>query len=247
MLDSMTALGFPDRQWVCVVCGYNMIGDRPDVCPFCGARHYQFVDWEACEKGWRVTSQPVAEGVSRLQSVPRLGIEHAAWRIETGDGPVWIDCPSAFNRTLEAAGHIYFSHCDFMGASNQYRALWQAKVHIHAAEMESPLAAPFPVDDAFDGDFTAHGIAAFHIGGHTPGWTAYAWGGVLFACDYAFPPGKAMALNPYGDRRATVAGARRLLEVARGLRPRLVAGYNYACDGGRWIADFEGALARAAA
>ena len=38
----------------------------------------------------------------------------------------------------------------------------------------------------------------------------------------------------------------RLLEVARALRPRLVAGWNYVCEGGAWVARFGGALARAA-
>ena len=244
----MTALGedFPARQWVCVVCGYNMIGTMPEVCPFCGVRHDHFVDWEACERDWRVEAQPVADGIARLQSVPRLGIEHAAYRIETDTGAVWIDCPSAFNRTLEPVEHIYFTHLDFMGASNQYRALWQAQVHIHAADTADPLAASFPVDDAFTGDFAAHGIEAFHIGGHTPGWTAYRRGDVLFACDYAFPPDDTMTLNPYGEREATVAGARRLLDIARELRPRLVAGYNYVCDGSAWTARFERALAQAA-
>jgi len=32
--------------------------------------------------------------------VPKLGYEHAAYRIETGEGTVWIDSPSAFNRQL---------------------------------------------------------------------------------------------------------------------------------------------------
>ncbi len=38
----------------------------------------------------------------------------------------------------------------------------------------------------------------------------------------------------------------RLLEVARELRPRLVAGWNYVCEGDAWTARFERALARAA-
>ena len=68
----------------------------------------------------------------------------------------------------------------------------------------------------------------------------------LFACDYAFSTDDDMKLNPYGEREATVAGGRRLLEIARELRPRLVAGWNYVCEGGAWTARFERALARAA-
>lgn len=47
-----------------------------------------------------------------------LGLEHAADRVETEDGAVWIDCLSAFNRDLEPVKAIYFTHEDFLGASN---------------------------------------------------------------------------------------------------------------------------------
>jgi len=236
----------PIRQWVCIPCGYNMIGEMPDVCPFCGARHDKFVSWDVAEETYKVTPREVAPGVTQLQSVPRLGIEHAAYRIETEDGGVWIDCPSAFNRDLEPVGHIYFTHKDFMGASNQYRALWDAKVHIHEAEMENPLAKPFPVDDMFTGDFTAHGIEAFHIGGHTEGWTAFLWGDVLFACDFAFPPDERMRLNPFGKPDDIATKGHRLLDIARERRPKVVAGYNYVTDGDVWLGHFEGALKKAA-
>ncbi|MBT5433082.1 MAG: MBL fold metallo-hydrolase [Alphaproteobacteria bacterium] len=237
---------FPLQQWVCLPCGYNMIGKMPDVCPFCGARHDKFVSWEAGEETYRVGSTPVAEGITQLKSSPRLGLEHACYRIETADGPVWIDCPSAFNRTLEPVSDIFFTHKDFMGASNQYRAQWDAKVHIHQAETLSPLAAAFSVDDAFTGDFTSHGIEAFQIGGHTSGFTVYFYSNVLFACDFAFPPNKAMRLNPFSDKTEIAAGGDRLLQLARERRPRLVTGYNFVVDGDDWLGFFEGALKRAA-
>ena len=223
-----------------------MIGDMPEVCPFCGARHDEFASWEVAEETYRVAATPVADGVVQLRSRPRLGLEHACYRVETDEGAVWIDCPSAFNRTLDPVDRIFFTHKDFMGASNQYRALWGAEVRMHEAETRNPLAAMFPVDDAFTGDFESRGVEAFHIGGHTEGFTVYLRGDVLFACDYAFPPNGAMRLNPYGDRTAIVAKGRRLLEIARERAPRLVAGYNYVADGVEWLAFFEGALARAA-
>jgi hydroxyacylglutathione hydrolase len=34
------------KQWVCTTCGYNMMGEMPDVCPFCGATHDKFVTWD---------------------------------------------------------------------------------------------------------------------------------------------------------------------------------------------------------
>ena len=41
-------------QLVCVPCGYNMIGEMPEVCPFCGARHDRFVSWDVSEETYRV-------------------------------------------------------------------------------------------------------------------------------------------------------------------------------------------------
>src|SRR5690554_6156420 len=107
---------FPARQWVCTACGYNMIGEAPDACPFCGAWHDKFVTWEEGEAVYRVTAKPVTDQVTQLLSVPRLGLEHAAYRIETASGVVWIDSPSAFNRDLDPVTDIYFTHKDFLGA-----------------------------------------------------------------------------------------------------------------------------------
>lgn len=237
-------VNFPRKQWVCTTCGYNMIGEMPDICPFCGARHDKFVTWEEGEATYRVTAKEVTDGVVQLVSVPRLGLEHAAYRVESGAGAVWIDSPSAFNRDLDAVSDIYFTHKDFLGASNQYRALWRARVHLHEADASHPLVAAFPVDDPFGGDFRNNGIEAFHIGGHSPGWTAYLFRDVLFACDYAFPPGKRMRLNPFGPEAATYARGARLLALAMDHKPALVCGYNYVEDGSRWCRDFENALKR---
>ena len=233
-----------EKQWVCVTCGYNMIGEMRDVCPFCGARHDKFVAWDEAERIYRVTPTPVTGRVTQLMSVPRLGIEHAAYRVETDAGTVWIDCPSAFNRDLDPVTAIYFTHKDFMGACNQYREAWDAKVHIHAADADHPLARPFPVDGRLAGDFEADGLEGFHIGGHTPGFTVYVFGAVLFACDYAFPPGPGMRLNPYGDKAETRARGHRLraLMDARATTLTTVCGYNYVAEFGDWRRDFERAL-----
>ncbi len=237
---------FPIRQWVCVPCGYNMIGEMPDVCPFCGERHDTFVSWELAEETYRVASRPIVEGVTQLRSEPRLGYEHAAYRVETAEGAVWIDCPSAFNRTLEPVDDIFFTHKDFMGASNQYRTQWGARIHIHEAETRSPLATQFTVDDAFTGDFTYRDIEAFHIGGHTEGFTVYFHGDVLFACDYAFPGNRAMRLNPYSDKAEMAAKGGRLLDLVHERKPSVVTGFNYAVDGADWTGWFETAMKRAA-
>ncbi|MFQ6024513.1 MAG: rubredoxin-like domain-containing protein [Acidiferrobacterales bacterium] len=227
------------KQWVCPVCGYNMIGAMPDVCPFCGAHHETFVTWEDAERTYRVTPRPVNEYVTQLMSVPRLGLEHAAYRIETGDGAVWIDCPSAFNRDLDPIRAIYFTHKDFMGASNQYRELWDVKVCLHALDAEHPLAKQFPVDHRFTRDFVEQGVEAYHVGGHTPGFTMYIYGEVLFACDYAFPPGPNMRLNPYSPANEIRSRASRVLEIVSDRSLRMVCGYNYVVDFEGWYSDFK--------
>ena len=227
------------KQWVCVVCGYNMIGEMPDVCPFCGARHDRFVTWEEAAQTYTITSQSVNANVTQLMSVPRLGIEHAAYRIETEEGAVWIDCPSAFNRTLEPVRAIYFTHKDFMGASNQYREYWGAKVNINALDAAHPLAKPFPIDHEFSGDFTEYGIEAFHIGGHTPGFTMYVYRDVLFVCDYAFPPGPKMRLNPFSPEDEIRARASRVVELISERPLKTVCGYNYVAEFDGWRTDFK--------
>lgn len=233
-----------EKQWVCTVCGYNMIGVMPEVCPFCGARHEHFVDWETAERTYRVTATPVNDYVTQLLSVPRLGLEHAAYRVQTEQGAVWIDCPSAFNRDLDPVVAIFFTHKDFMGASNQYRQLWRAEVYLHALDAANKLVESFPIDHAFTGDFNAYGIEAFHIGGHSPGWTLYIYRDVLFACDYAFPPGAAMRLNPHDPQEETRQRGKRILQVVSDRQLAAVCGYNYVIPFKQWLADFECALLR---
>ncbi|MDJ0716438.1 MAG: hypothetical protein QNJ54_19875 [Prochloraceae cyanobacterium] len=227
------------KQWVCTVCGYNTIDDLPDVCPFCGVDRDKFLTWEQAEQTYRVTPHQVNERVTQLISVPRLGLEHAAYRVETDEGSVWIDCPSAFNRNLESVQAIYFTHLHFMGASNQYRELWNAKVYLHAFDAKHPLVKKFPVDRKFTGDFAERGIEAYHIGGHTPGFTIYLFEEVLFVCDYAFPPGSKMRFNPFGPKEETRDRASRILEAIAGRSLKTVCGYNYIADFESWSEDFK--------
>ena len=232
------------QQSVCTVCGYNMMGEIPEVCPFCGVSHEKFVTWDEAERTYRVTPHPVTDSVTQLISVPRLGMEHAAYRVETEDGAVWIDCPSAFNRDLDPVSAIYFTHKDFLGASNQYRALWDAKVYLHADDAKHPLAQQFPVDKKMEGDFSEHGIEAFHIGGHTPGFTIYIYDKVLFICDYVFPPGPRMRFNPFGQQAETLKRASRILDVISGRSLEVVCGYNFTTEFASWYEDFKRLLAQ---
>ena len=227
------------NQWVCITCGYNMIGDAPEVCPFCGATHDKFVSWEEGEETYRVTPQRVSDRVEQLLSVPQLGLEHAAYRVTTSAGAVWIDCPSAFNRDLQPVGSIYFTHQDFLGACNQYRALWDARVHLHALEAARLLAQGFPVDHEFTTDFVDGDVHAYHVGGHSPGFTMYVVDDVLFACDYAFPPGPKMRFNPFSDQAEIRKRADRVVEIAQDKPLRTVCGFNYVANFDSWFEDFR--------
>lgn len=226
-------------QWVCLQCGYNMIGEMPCICPFCGAKHDRFMAWDNAEKTFRVTTRVVNDVVDQLVSVPKLGLEHAAYRIETKAGAVWIDSPSAFNRELASVKAILFTHHHFMGASNQYRRLWNAEVWLHNLDAKHRLAALFDIDQRFDYDFVAYGVEAYHIGGHTPGFTIYIYQDVLFICDYVFLTDVGMRFNPYGPKQETLKHARRIYEIVNSKALKTVCGYNYVANFTDWRVGFE--------
>jgi hydroxyacylglutathione hydrolase len=225
-------------QWICTVCGYNMIAQMPDVCPFCGASHNRFISGEEGERTYKVTPKRVNDYVTQLLSVPRLGFEHAAYRLQTEDGAVWVDCPSVLNRDLGPVQDIYFTHNHFMGACNKYQEVWGAKVHLHALDADHSLARQFSVDDRFESGFEAHGIQAFHIGGHTPGFTMYIYKSVLFVCDYAFPPGSQMRLNPFGPKEETRVCASTVIDLVVDKHLETVCGYNYVAEFDSWYDNF---------
>ena len=122
---------FEKEQYVCTVCGFNIIEHFPERCPFCGALNTKFITAENCSKNYKVVQTKVTDKIFRLNSTPSLGLEHTAYSIKTEAQIIWIDCPSAFNRTLEPVSAILFTHLHFMGACNQYRELWNAKVFLH--------------------------------------------------------------------------------------------------------------------
>ncbi|ESS66409.1 rubredoxin-type Fe(Cys)4 protein [Methyloglobulus morosus KoM1] len=226
-------------QWVCLECGYNMIGEMPDVCPFCGASHDKFMPWDEAEQKYRVTAHDINNDVSQLLSVPKLGLEHAAYRIETDAGNVWIDSPSAFNRDLKPVNAILFTHHHFMGASNQYRRLWGSQVWLHEMDAKHPLVASFDVDKRFNDDFNLYGIDAYHIGGHTPGFTLYIYRDVLFICDYVFLDKSALSFNPYGSQPETLRQVQRIHEIVKSRYLVTVCGYNYVMNFEDWLVALE--------
>lgn len=227
------------EQYVCLVCGFNMIGFHPDNCPFCGAGKKQFITAEECSARYRVVATPVNGKVTRLNSQPALGIEHAAYRIETGSGTCWIDCPSSFDTSLQRADTILFTHHHFLGASNLYRELFAAEVRIHHEDSLHAICSPFTFDGTFTEDFVHQGIEAFHVDGHTPGFTFYIFEEVLFICDYVFLAGDGMEYNPFGPADRTVAGGHHIREILDGRQLSTVCGYNYVIGYADWKRRFE--------
>ncbi|MDD5034662.1 MAG: MBL fold metallo-hydrolase [Methylococcaceae bacterium] len=226
------------EQTICPVCGYNMIGKCPDRCPFCGAYYPCFLSLEECSKRYLVIEQTLTDQVSRLESVPKLGLEHAAYRVDTGQKTFLIDCPVSFDSRIVPVDFILFTHPHFLGASNLYRDAFGAEVWIHREDAENPLARPFPFDHQFTEGFTVHGIEAYPIGGHTPGFTIYAHGDVLFVCDYVFLDSGEMRFNPHGPTEETQRGGKRLWRWLEERDFATVCGWNYAVDYDHWRRQF---------
>lgn len=226
------------EQYVCLVCGFNMIGFYPDVCPFCGSSKEHFITSEECSARYKVAGCAVNSKVTRLNSKPALGLEHAAYRIETTDGPCWIDCPSSFDSSLRPAGKIFFTHHHFLGASNLYRQLFSAEVHIHRSDSLHNICRHFTFDVTFEENFSCNGIEAFHVDGHTPGFTFYIFEDLLFICDYVFLAKDKIKYNPYGPTEKTVAGGRRIGEILEDRKLSSVCGYNYVIKYDDWKKRF---------
>jgi glyoxylase-like metal-dependent hydrolase (beta-lactamase superfamily II) len=227
------------EQYVCLVCGFNMIGFHPERCPFCGASARHFITAEECSARFKVVSAPVNGKVTRLNSRPALGIEHAAYRIETGRGACWIDCPSSFDASLQKIDSIFFTHHHFLGASNLYREHFKAQVRIHHDDSTHAICRPFSFDVTFKDAFAHQGIEAFPIDGHTPGFTLYIFEDVLLICDYVFLGKGGMKYNPFGPADRTIAGGERIRKILDGRSLSVVCGYDYVIDYTDWKNRFD--------
>lgn len=231
------------EQFVCTVCGYNMVGYLPANCPFCGATRDKFITSQECSARYKVIETPVTEDVSRLNSYPALGLEHAAYRIRTGDKTYWIDCPSCFDKMLAPMDNIMFTHFHFLGASNLYREHFSSRVWIHDADSKFRLCRGFTFDKTFRENFKEQGIEAFHINGHTPGFTCYFFEDVFFMCDYTFFGTRGMIFNPFGPRAETVEGGRRIMKLLEGRKISKVCAVDYVMDFDEWYEEFQRLLA----
>lgn len=227
------------EQYVCLICGFNIVDYHPDNCPFCGAPKVQFITSEECSVKFKVTGTPVNEKVTCLNTVPSLGIEHAAYRIEAGAKTYMIDCPSSYDKSLTPVNVITFTHHHFLGASNQYRELFSCKVNIHKLDSLHKICSPFSFDVPFEGNFTENGVEAFHINGHTPGFTFYIFEDILLVCDYVFLKNGDMSFNPYGPKSDTREGGVMLSKIIEGRKFSKVCGFNYVVDFEDWKPKFD--------
>ncbi len=227
------------EQYVCLICGFNMIGYYPEKCPFCGTSKEKYITSEECSARFSVQSFKVNGKVTRLNSVPSLGLEHSAYRIETTKKTYWIDCPSSFDNRLKPVDVITFTHHHFLGASNQYREHFSSNVCIHKLDSTHKICQAFTFDKTFQENFTEDGIETFHIDGHTPGFTFYIFDDTLFVCDYVFIKNGKMLYNPFGPEMNTREGGAKLKGIIENRDINIVCGYNYVLDYAEWRAKFD--------
>ena len=216
-----------------------MIKYYPNYCPFCGASRDNFITAEVCTQNYKVIGTKVNNKITCLNSYPKLGLENSAYSIDIGDKYIWIDCPSTFKNDLELMDKILFTHHHFLGASNLYRAHYTAFLWIHKKDSENNLAKMHPFDKKFKQNFTLSGIEAFHIDGHTPGFTIYIFEDVLFICDYLIPRNNGFIFNPFGPSKSTSDSAIIIKEIIEDRNLNKVCGYNYVMDFPNWKEIFE--------
>ncbi|MEM9927709.1 MAG: MBL fold metallo-hydrolase [Cyanobacteria bacterium P01_D01_bin.50] len=229
------------QQFVCTACGFNMIGFNSKRCRFCGATPENFLTAEECSATYQVRSITVSEHVTQLKSFPQLGYEHAAYRINTDNAVIWIDCPSSFDSDVASMDYILFTHSDFLGASNLYRQQFGAKVWIHKNDASHPNSRFFTFDYCFENDFELFGIEAVVVGGHSPGFTLYFFEDILFLCDYVGLFENEMTWNGYGNRLKTPRVGKQIHQLLN-QRPnpiKTVCGVDYICDYDSWKVMFD--------
>jgi hypothetical protein len=215
-----------------------MVNYYPEFCPFCGASNDKFITAEDGSQRYRIMSSKVNDQVNRLNSYPNIGLEHSAYCLNIEGRNIWIDCPSIFSKDLEPMDKIIFTHNHFLGAANLYRGYYTTFIWIHKKDSEHPLAAHHPFDKKFEQDFKIMGIDAFHIGGHTPGFTSYIFEKTLFICDYVLLRNQKFILNPYGPISKTMEGAQDLKNFIKSKDLKYVCGVNYVMDYQKWKTKF---------
>jgi len=227
------------EQYVCTVCGYNMIGYFPEHCPFCGAGRENFLTTQEISRNYRVVGTEVSDTVTMLRSQPPLGFEHAAYRIDGGGRIYWIDCPSTFDDSIGPVDEIIYTHHHFLGAGNLYRKHLGAALAIHWKDSSHDLCRGYEFDRLLDSDLSKKKIIrAVHLDGHTPGFLVYFYNDMLFLCDYVFYNGESAKFNPYGPPKLTRLGGEKLKRLLKKHQFRLVCGFDYVAEFGTWHEKF---------
>lgn len=230
---------FKDSQLVCLACGFNMIIDQPETCPFCGAPSSKFMPMEQITKNFHVEEININDKVTQLRSTPALGYEHAAYRLKTKNEDIWIDCPSSFDNKIKPAKKILFTHHHFLGSSNLYRELKGTEVAINENDSSHEICKRFTFDHLFKNDFTLERIEAFHINGHTPGFTFYIFEKTLFVCDYILLTGNNLHYIPFGPPDKIKSGGKRIMKIISNRDIEDVCAYNYTLKFKKWFPLFK--------
>jgi len=220
-----------------------MAGYCPDFCPFCGAPKRIFITWKECSALFDIDCLEVNTRVSRLKPEPALGVEQSSYCIDTGESTIWVDCPSAFDQTLPATDLIVFTHNHLLGAANLYRIHFHSQVRIHALDASSSLCRGFTFDSTFEDGFAESGLEAFHINGHTPGFTFYIFDRTLFVADLVYFDQGRLHLNPFGPQRETRQAAEQLHRIVESRPIDEVCGHENVVPFDYWKDKFENLLA----
>ncbi|MEJ2251502.1 MAG: MBL fold metallo-hydrolase [Candidatus Lokiarchaeota archaeon] len=194
---------FEKEQYVCEVCGFNIIGYYPSRCPFCGASNENFITAKECSEKYIVIEK------------------------------------STFNSKVKPMDFLLFTHHHFIAAANLYKEYFGAEMLIHINDSRNYIADKYEFEQKFEFDFTLHNIDAYHIDGHTSGFTMYIYEKTLFICDYVFVGGSFYKFNPYGPYERTREGSKKLLNIISNKNIEYVCGYDYSLDYGNWFEKFK--------
>lgn len=228
-----------DEQFVCTVCGYNMVERHPEHCPFCGASSEYFLTAAEVTRNYRVNKEQIHDRITMLRSEPPLGFEHAAYRITTDNNVYWIDCPSTFDPDLEPVDMIMYTHHHFLGAGNLYQSRYGSSLAIHREDSGHDLCRGYRFNSLLGEKFDLDGIHGLHINGHTPGFTLYRFADAVFLCDYVFYNHRRAKFNPYGPAEKTRQGGTRISRCLREWQIRLVCGFDYVARIDDWMDKFD--------
>ena len=101
------------------------------------------------------------------------------------------------------------------------------------------LCRGFTFDQTFSTNFKESGIEAYHIDGHTTGFTCYFFEDVFFICDYVFYDPKGFMFNPYGPKSETIEGGIQMRKLFEERDLNKVCGVDYVINFKKSFKEFE--------